>query len=382
MVIMKKKKPIIHVGDLPQQEKRLLVGIELSKSKWVLCLSEGTQVRQRSVKAGDRAGLLREFALAKEKFGLRAGCEVHSCYEAGRDGFWVHRFLVQEGIRNRVLDPSSIEVNRRQRVKKTDRVDAEKLVRLLLRMVLCGERKVCAEVRVPSPEQEAALRVDRERERLVRERTAHRSRMRALLTLQGIQVKKVEALVPGALVDWQGQRLAAELVAELEREGQRLDQVQAQIKVLEKQQAERLQDPQTEATRKAAKLQGLYAVGLQSSWLLSHEFFRRDFRNRRQVGASAGLTGSPHDSGESRREQGISKAGNWRVRALSIELAWNWLRFQSQSELSRWYFQHYGTANTRRRRIGIVALARKLLVALWKYLEFDLVPAGAQFKVR
>ena len=377
---MKNKNTIIQIANMPQQEEKLLVGIELSKSKWVLCFSEGKHLRHRTLAAGRQAGLLREVQLAKEKLGLAQDCEVHSCYEAGRDGFWVHRFLDQHGIQNRVLDASSIEVNRRSRPKKTDRVDAEKLVKLLVRMVLCGESGVCAQVRVPTPEQEGAMRVDRERGRLVKERSAHRNRIRSLLTLHGIPAKSVERIVPSKLVDWQGQSLAAELVAELERELQRLAQVQEQIKQLEKQQAQQLRSPQTEATVKGAKLQGFYGIGLQSSWLLSHEFFWRDFQNRRQVGSCAGLTGSPHDSGESRREQGISKAGNWRVRALSVELAWNWLRFQPQSQLSRWFLEHYGKAKARRRRMGIVALARKLLVALWKYLTFDLVPEGARLK--
>jgi transposase len=377
---MKKNKPTDLDTDMPFNGNKLFLALELSKSKWGLCFSDGKRLRHRTITARARTELLKEIALAKEKLGFGPDCEVHSCYEAGRDGFWLHRFLDQNGVKNSIFDPASIEIDRRRRRSKTDRIDAEKLVRLLMRIVLCGEKKVCAVVRVPTPEQEAIMRVSRERERLVRESTAHRARIRSILFLHGIEFRSaVERLVPSALRDWDSQPLPQEVIEELERELARLSQVRGQLATLQKGQRQRLQEPQMEETRKAAKLIEFNGVGLQSSWLLAHEFFWRNFNNRRQVGSCAGLTGSPYDSGTMERELGISKAGNRRVRTLCIEMAWNWTRFQPQSQLSQWFFENFGH-NRRTKRIGIVALARKLLVALWKYLHFGLVPEGAILK--
>jgi transposase len=377
---MKKTKTTTQLEiDMPHNPNKLFVAFEMGNEKWVLCFCNGKRLRHRQVDAGAQSAVLKEIGLAKEKFGFEKDCEVHSCYEAGRDGFWPHRFLEQQGVKNRVFDPASIEVDRRHRRKKTDRVDAEKLVRLLMRIVLCGEKKVCAEVRIPTLEQEAVMRVHRERERLVKERTAHRGRLRSLLCLHGIKLKSVDRLVPGALRDWQGQTLPAEMVQELEREVQRLQQIQEQVEAVEKEQRQRLKEPQAKETQKAAQLMVFKGVGLQCGWLLAHEFFWRQFNNRREVGACAGLTGSPYDSGESERELGIGKAGNRRVRTLCIEMAWNWLRFQPQSQLSQWFLKKFAQSK-RSKRVGIVALARKLLVALWKYLHFGLVPEGALLK--
>ena len=337
-------------------------------------------MRRRTISGGDCAALLREIQSSSQKFGLAADAPVYSCYEAGRDGFWLQRFLLKHQVQNRVFDSASIEVNRRQKHKKTDRVDAEKLLRLLLRIVLFGETRVCAIVRVPSVEQEAALRVGRERERLVKERTAHRARIRSLLQLHGIQIKSLARLNVQVLVDRQGQPLSRAWGIELEREQQRLNLVNDQVRQLEAQQHQQIKQSATPATCKAAKLMRLRAVGPQSGWLLSHEFFWRDFNNRREVGACAGLARSPYDSGQSQREQGISKAGNRRVRTLCIELAWSWVRYQPQSQLTQWFWQRFGKGTARQRRVGIVALARKLLVALWKYLDQDLMPEAAQLK--
>lgn len=366
--------------NMPENPNKLFLALELSNQKWKLCFSNAKRLRRRSIDARDQKALEKEIPLAKEKLGLPADAEVYSCYEAGRDGFWVHRLLEKIELKNQVFDPASIEVNRRQRRKKTDRIDAEKLVRLLMRIVLCGEEKVCAVVRVPTREQEAEMRVDRERGRLVSERTAHRARIRSLLVLHGVVVKEVERVSFANLVDWEGKPLPTALVVELEREQERLKQVSQQLRELENKQKEQVQVAQTKATQKAARLMRLMGVGLQSGWTLSHEFFWRDFNNRKQVGACAGVTGSPYDSGDSQRELGISKAGNWRVRALLIQLAWGWLKFQPQSALSHWFEEHYGSGNSRRRRVGIVALARKLLVALWKYIEHGIEPEGVVFK--
>lgn len=378
MRVMKTNK--LPTTDMPQQNNSLFLALELSKSQWTLCFGDGQHMRRRTISGGDCAALLREIQSSSQKFGLAADAPVYSCYEAGRDGFWLHRFLLKHQVQNRVFDSASIEVNRRQKHKKTDRVDAEKLLRLLLRIVLFGETRVCAIVRVPSVEQEAALRVGRERERLVKERTAHRARIRSLLQLHGIQIKSLARLNVQVLVDRQGQPLPRAWGIELEREQQRLNLVNDQVRQLEAQQHQQIKQSATPATCKAAKLMRLRAVGPQSGWLLSHEFFWRDFNNRREVGACAGLAGSPYDSGQSQREQGISKAGNRRVRTLCIELAWSWVRYQPQSQLTQWFWQRFGKGTARQRRVGIVALARKLLVALWKYLDQDLMPEAAQLK--
>ena len=369
--------------DMPSQNKNLFLALELGKTKWSLCFGDGKRIRRRNIVENKPTELLREIELCKQKFGLEPQTPVHSLYEAGRDGFWIHRFLRLNGINNLVVDSASIETNRRAKRTKTDRIDARKLLQLLMRIVLLGERKVCAVVRVPTEEQEVAMRVHRERERLVTEQTAHRNRLGSLLQLHGIEVDNLNGQVDFTTqVDWQGRPLAPVVVQELQREQQRLQMVREQLAQILSHQKQQINEAAMPATVLAAKLMGLCGIGVQTSWLLSHEFFWRDFNNRKQVGACAGLTGSPYDSGQSQKEQGISKAGNRRVRALSIEMAWNWLRYQPQSQLSQWFVRRFGAGTSRQRRVGIVALARKLLVALWKYIKADLLPQDAQLKLQ
>jgi len=364
------------------QTQSLFMALELSNKKWKLAFSNRQRIRQVTLAAAGSQALREALALAKQRLGLPADAPVRSCYEAGRDGFWVHRLLQSLGVDNVVVDPASIEVPRRARRAKTDRLDAEKLVRMLMRYA-GGESTLWRVVRVPTAQQEDQRRPHRELDRLTGERTAHRARVRSLLALHGVAVawKPQGKLAVESLRDWEGQPLPEQLRAELERELARLELLQQQMAVLEKQQQQRLREPQTAAERQAAALVKLRAIGPVSGRLLSEEFFGwRQFKNRREVGSLSGLTGTPYASGEMAREQGISKAGNKRVRWLMIELAWSWLFYQSQSELSRWYRRRFGTGNARQRRIGIVALARKLLVALWKYLERGELPAGAQLK--
>jgi len=353
--------------------------LELSNKNWKLAFGDGSRVRHRSVTARNSEALMREVSEARRKLGLPADAAVVSCYEAGRDGFWVDRMLKKLGFENVVMDPASIEVPRRARVRKTDRLDAEKLLDLLVRGKLLEQRLAYSPVQVPSEEQEAQLRTHRERERLVKERTGHRARIKSLCVLHGILVSQPATTEVDGLRDWEGKALPADWREELRREQQRLCLVEAQLAAIEKAQALAMGAPETVAVEKARKLNRLKGVGVQSSWLLSHECFAwRRFRNRRQVGAFAGLTGTPSDSGDTLREQGISKAGSRRVRTTLIELAWGWVRWQPNSALSKWYVERFVRAGTKRsRRKGIVALARKLLVALWKYLEQDLVPEGA-----
>jgi transposase len=358
----------------------LYMALELSNKTWRLAFSDGAKRRQVSVPAADLAALGRAVAKAKERFRMPGSSRVLSCYEAGRDGFWLHRHLVGVGIENEVVDAASIEVNRRLRHVKTDRLDGDRLLAKLIRHH-AGERGGWSVVRVPSVEEEDARRLHRELERLKRERLAHRVRMQSLLVTQGIKLKIKRAL--GLRLDgltlWDGRALPRELKTELEREAQRLALVERQIERVEAARRERLSAPRTQAEQRIVHLMRLGAIGPASAWLLVMEFFGwRGFRNRRELAALAGLVGTPYNSGDSQRDQGISKAGNRRVRAMIVEIAWLWLRFQPKSALSQWYRSRFAGGGLRMRRIGIVALARRLLIALWRYLEQGVIPEGAR----
>ena len=360
-------------------EKRLYMAIECGSKEWKLAYGDGKARREITIRAGDVEGLRRQIERTKTRFELGAEVPVYSCYEAGRDGFWIHRMLAGMGVKNVVVDPASIEVKRRGKRVKTDRLDAQKLLEMLIRYWVYGEEKTWSVLHVPGEEEEAARRPHRERGRLVKERTAHRCRIRSLLVLHGLVVRRLPQETRG-LKDWKGDLLPEAMVEELEREIKRLGLVEEQLRTLNDQRKAQQKAGACRSTKQARKLEKVKGVGAQTGWDLAHEFFWRQFRNRREVGAAAGLVGCPYDSGESRREQGISKAGNARVRMLMTELAWRWLQFQPQSALSRWYQQRFGQGTGRMRRIGIVALARKLLVALWKYLDQDVAPEGAIIK--
>lgn len=363
-------------------EQILYMALELGDKRWRVVFSDGSKRRHITIAAGAIEELVEAMAKAKSRFRLPASVRVVSCYEAGRDGFWLHRYLEHMGVENRVVDASSIEVPRRKRRVKTDRVDAEKLLELLVR-ALGGERGVFSVVRVPSVAAEDARRLHRERERLKKERTAHRNRLGALLVTQGIRLKPsgdfVERLARVRL--WDGRALPVDLRAELEREYARWRLVEEQLRAVEAEQARRVREGADPALAQVGQLIALKGLDRTSAWVFVMEFFGwRRFRNRREVGALAGLVGMPYQSGERSREQGIGKAGNRRVRAMLIQIAWGWLRFQPQSALSQWYARRFAGGGARMRRIGIVALARRLLVALWRYLEYGVVPEGALFK--
>jgi transposase len=363
-------------------EAILYMALELSNKKWKLGFSDGVKQRQVTIEAGNWLALHTEIDRAKEKFNLATGCRIVSCYEAGRDGFWIHRRLLEDGIDNLVVDSSSIEVNRRSRRAKTDGVDVKGLLRLLIRYWQ-GERAVMSVVRVPTVEEEDDRRLHRERERLLTERGSHSARIKSLLVAHGLRLEIRRDFLEqlSSASSGGGYPLGAELKAELEREYKRYQLVDEQIKGLEAQQQARVAEPQGPALEQIALLLMLKGVGQQSSWILVMEFFSwRGFKNQRQVGACAGLTPTPYNSGDSEREQGISKAGNRRVRTLMIELSWMWLRYQPDSALSQWFERRFAHGGKRMRRIGIVALARKLLIALWRYVEEGLVPEGAVFK--
>lgn len=364
------------------QEQVLYMALELSNKRWKLGFSNADKQRQVTIDAGDRVALASHVALAKEKLKLDKACQIRSCYEAGRDGFWLHRYLVGQGIDNVVIDSSSIEVNRRRRRAKTDNVDVQSLLKLLIRY-WGGEQKVMSVVRVPSVEAEDQRRLHRERERLLKERGAHSARIKSLLIAHGTraEIKRDFLGQLNGLKSAGGYPLGDELKAELQREYQRYELVVEQVKALEHAQQQRAEQAHTKSMVQINHLMQLRGVGWQSSWLLSMEFFAwRDFKNRRELGACAGLTPTPYASGESEREQGISKAGNRRIRSVMVELSWLWLRYQPGSTLSRWYQQRYAHGGKRMRRIGIVAMARKLLIVLWRYLRDGLIPEGAVFK--
>jgi transposase len=362
-------------------KEALYTGIELGSKNWKLAMSAGDKIREVNVAYADEERLRLQLVKAKERLGLSADAPVFSCYEAGRDGFWIHRLLEKLGVHNMVIDPASIEVDRRKRRRKTDRLDAKKLVMLLMRYYQLGEKTHCKVVRVPTEADEDARRPHRELERLKKERTQHINRIRGLLAIHGVKVKNVRKVPWDRLRDWEGKALGRDLIRELKRQSNRLEMVDEHVAQLEEERDKALNAAKTPAERVAAKLTGLKAVGPVSAWTLSHEFYSwRNFRNVREVGGLSGLTGTPYDSGESSREQGISKAGNPRVRRVAIELAWSWVRYQPDSALSQWWCERFAHGSKRMRKIGITAVARKLLVALWKYIKLDELPTGALLK--
>jgi transposase len=361
----------------------LYLAFELGDTGWKLAFTIGMaqKPRLRSMNARDLPVLQAEIAKAKRRFGLVADAPVKSCYEAGRDGFWLDRYLHSCGVANIVIDSASIEVNRRLRRAKTDRLDAGKLLNLLLRYHN-GEKKVWSMVHVPSAAAEDARQLHRELETLKDQRTEHVNRIKGLLASQGLAAPKVNKLfatwLQGARL-WDGSAVSQELQQRLLREKACWDLVERQIQELEKERRQRIRRDETPHVEKVRSLLALWGLGLNGAWLLVYEMFGwRRFANRKQVGGCVGLTPTPYQSGDSRREQGISKAGNRRLRRLMVELAWCWLRWQPDSELSRWYMRRFGVGNGRSRKIGVVALARKLLIALWKYVEQGEVPAGAR----
>jgi transposase len=325
----------------------------------------------------------KEIEKAKRRFGMSESAPVRSCYEAGREGFWLHRALEQMGIDNIVVDASSIEVNRRQRRAKTDRMDLGKLVRQLIRYWR-GERDVWSVVVVPGVEAEASRHVHRGLEVLKEERQQHRVRIQSLLFTQGIDVKVGSKFLEKleGLRCWNGEPVPAPMKQRIQEEYQRLQLVEAQMREVEARQAAPLKAAEKDLTvEKVRRLQQLVGIGLGSSWIFVMELFGwRQFRNRRELAAAVGLTPTPYNSGDSVREQGISRSGNRRIRKLLIEIAWVWLRFQPDSKLSRWYRQRFAKGGKRMRRIGIVAMARRLVIDLWRYVECGVVPEGARLK--
>lgn len=364
----------------------LHLAFELGWTTWKLAFTTATATatarrpRLVTIPARDLEALEREITRARRRFGLPDDAPVRSVYEAGRDGFWLHRYLTHRGDHNLVVDPASIEVNRRARRAKSDGLDVVKLLAMLGRHH-GGERGLWAVVHVPTPEDEDRRAPQRELMALKAERTEHVNRIKGLLAHLGLAITVDEEFPErlAALRQWDGRPVPEQTTARLLREHERWTLVDAQVRACANAQRRAIRDdavPQVEQVRQLLDLKGVGPVG---AWMLVREVFGwREIRNRRELASLAGLAPTPYQSGSSHREQGISKAGNRRVRWILVELAWMWLQHQPGSALSRWYQERFGGGNGRSRKVGIVALARKLLVAFWKYLEFGEVPEGAE----
>jgi transposase len=362
----------------------LYVSLELSWGTWKLCFTTGSgqPPRIRTIPARYTGALIHEIRKAKQRFGLPDDAPVLCCYEAGRDGFWLHRFLRQEGVQNLVVDSASIEVSRRKRRPKYDRLDGNKLLSMLIRWDN-GEKTLWRVVNVPTVDDEDRRQLHRELIDLKAARTEHSNRIKGLLAGFGVAITVDDKLRERLerVHQWDDTELPPALKQRILREYERWELVQLHIGEIEKARSEQLRANDSPQLKQVRQLMHLKGVGRNGAWLLTHEFFGwRVIRNRRQLASLAGLTPTPYASGETQREQGISKAGNRRVRWMMIELSWMWLRYQPDSALSEWFTRRFGSGNSRMRKVGIVALARKLLIALWKYLQSDELPVGAEVK--
>lgn len=356
------------------------VAIELSRGSWLVAARppSARKVQLHRLEGGDAAGLLALLSSLR----AREGGTVVCCFEAGRDGFWLQRLLASHGVAAHVLEPTSILVNRRARRAKTDRLDAEGMLRVLA-AYLGGDRQACSMVRVPTPEEEDAKRMHREREHLVQERLRLENRIEALLFAQGIRERPslrawdrdLEAVRTG-----DGRAVPPHLRAELDRLRRRLVLVLGLIREVEAERDEAAApaSARDEAGRKIDALQRIRGVGPNFASVLVREVFYRSFGNRRQLASYVGIAPVPHQSGGMDRDRRIGRAGNPRARTTTIQLAWLWLRYQPGSALARWFRERVGTLAGRTRRIAIVAMARKLLVALWRYVEAGVLPADVQ----
>jgi transposase len=376
-----------------QYDTTIFVALELSKASWLIAINApgSDKVSKYAIAPAETAALqailARAKALAERR--CRVSARIAVIHEAGLDGFWVHRWLEAHGVESHVVDPASIAVDRRSRRVKTDRIDVEKLLHTLMAWAR-GERRICSMVRPPSSEQEDDRRLTREREALVSERTRHVNRIKGLLATQGISgfepIRQDRRKRFEALRRWDGQPLPARLKSELLRELDRLELVIAQTAIIEAERNSALDEKQTAEPAASvdsvgAHLIRLKGVGPEIASVLRLEAFRRSFANRREVAAYAGLAPSPWKSGSIEVDQGISKAGNPRLRRTMIQLAWLWLRHQPGSALSRWFHERVGDRRGRIRRITIVAVARKLLIALWRSITQGLVPEGIKIRV-
>lgn len=369
-----------HHAESTGSDAVLYMALELSARHWQLAFAVGlaTPSRRRTIAAGDAGALQREILAACRRFGLPPTASVRSCYEAGRDGFWVHRRLERLGLVNVVVDSASIEVNRRQRRAKTDRLDAEALLRRLIRYWL-GERDQWKVVHVPTVEVEDARHAERSLAMLTAERTRYRNRLHGVLATHGVRLplKGDVATRVRTVATPNGDGLPSGVIARLLMTWRLLQAVEHELGEARAAQAAQARAAVTPAAVRIRRLSQLKGLRVPSAAVLAKEVFARDLRNRREVGALSGLVPVPYQSGDAGHDQGISRAGLKAVRRILVEVAWSWVRWQPGSALTRWYRSRFGGGGPRARRIGIVALARKLLIALWRYSERGVVPAGA-----
>jgi len=365
-----------------EDTRTLYVAFELGEKEWKLAMSPGfdTQPRLRSLRARGITRLVEVLEKERQRFGAE---HIVSCYEAGRDGFWLHRLLHAHGIDNRIVDSASIEVRRRARRVKTDRLDAQKLLTMLHREAL-GERDLWSVVHVPSVTDEDARSLQREYRTLVKERSRSSNRIKGLLASQGLVAPRIDGQFLDWLASarlWDGTPVPSGMRARVEREFARWRFTQDQVLAIERERRDRTKDETDQSLEKVRALYALKGIGLGAAWTWGLEFFTwRNFRNGKEVGALSGLAPTPYQSGDSEHELGISRAGNRWVRGLAIEIAWGWLRHQPDSALTHWYNERFARGGPRARKVGIVALARKLLVALWRYVETGAIPEGAVLK--
>jgi len=365
----------------------MFASLELSRSRWLVTvlLPGGGKISKYTVQGGDAAALLGLLSQLRARAERRVGSPVAivTVQEAGFDGFWIHRVLEREGIESHVVDAASVLTSRRRRKAKTDRIDGEALLRALLAYGR-GEPRVCAMVRPPSPEEEDRRRLCRERKTLVAERIAHVNRIKGLLFAQGIsdyeprrrdRRERLEQLTTG-----DRRPLPAHLKAQISRELDRLELTLQQLKAVEAERDALLAPKGETAPAPVAALAGLRGIGPEFAAVLWLECFFRRFSNRRQVAAYAGLAPTPWQSGSVDHEQGVSQSGNPKLRSTMVQLAWLWLRHQPTSALSRWFKERVKQNAGRGQKAAIVALARKLLVALWKFVSNGVVIEGAVMK--
>jgi transposase len=362
----------------------LYLAFELGSTKWILGFTTGPaqRPRLRSIPAGDLGALRKEIVTAKLRFGLAMDARVRSCYEAGRDGFWLHRWLIAAAIENLVVEASSIEVPRRQRRAKTDRLDVGRLLRLLLRWS-GGEKKVWSVVQVPSPEAEAQRQLTREIATVRDDRQQVRNRIQGLLATQGIRLPLDATFLPRLATARTGddRLVSAALRMRLEREWKHLEAIDARMATLTAERDQQIADGTDRVAHVARRLCTLRSIAETSAAVFSAELFgTRTFANGREIGALTGLAPVPYRSDQCVQDQGISKAGRGELRRLAVQIAWGWVRWQPDSALTHWFEQRFAAAGKRARRVGIVAVARKLVIALWRYLEHGEIPAGATLK--
>jgi transposase len=375
-----------HESTAPLAAINLLLAFELGERSWKLGFTTGLgqRPRVRQIPAGAVERMLEEIARAKTRLKLAAETPVVSCYEAGREGFWLHRYLLAHGIANHVVDSSSIEVNRRARRAKTDKLDLAGLLNLLARYLI-GDRRVWRVVRVPNVAEEDARQLHRTWESVQQDRSRLICRLQGLLLTQGVRLRIDDDVMQRleSTTLWDGTSVPEGLKHRIRRAWQQLELANRQLQELEAERDALIVHGETPTGRYVHALPTLRGIGPIGAWVLTTEIFGwRQIQNRRELGALVGLVPAPYQSGDTNHDQGITRAGNKHVRRLMVQLAWSWVHYQPGSALTLWYQRRFGSGSKRLRRIGIVALARKLLIALWRYVEYGEIPEGAIVKTQ